>query len=179
LHKKKGTALFGAEKPAEVITDFKRQVDESRTAWGADETLEEAISIPSRLTPGLYSALRAFLRRRRTGPGSRLAQEEKCRSRTPSCVRSNLKRLKKRQRQHWIKRDNLTTVHRPLPPFYTLTIDPRLVFCASSLPSSPPDRTRGHYRFQAPSRREPDRVGCGRDPRGGQEARKGIEPGVY
>ncbi|GAA5971034.1 hypothetical protein JCM8115_006126 [Rhodotorula mucilaginosa] len=37
-----GTALFGAEKPAEVITDFKRQVDESRTAWGADETLEEA-----------------------------------------------------------------------------------------------------------------------------------------
>lgn len=37
-----GTALFGADKPAEVITDFKRQVDESRTAWGADETLEEA-----------------------------------------------------------------------------------------------------------------------------------------
>lgn len=37
-----GTALFGAGKPAEVITDFKRQVDESRTAWGADETLDEA-----------------------------------------------------------------------------------------------------------------------------------------
>ena len=37
---------------------------------------------------------------------------------------------------------------------------------------------RGHHRFQAPSRREPDRVGRGRDPRGGQEARKGIEGGM-
>ncbi|GAA5886815.1 hypothetical protein JCM3774_000503 [Rhodotorula dairenensis] len=37
-----GTALFGAEKPAEVITDFKRQVDQGRSAWGTDESLEEA-----------------------------------------------------------------------------------------------------------------------------------------
>ena len=40
-------------------------------------TVLSHLSIPSRLTPGLHSALRAFLRRRRTGPGSRLAQEER------------------------------------------------------------------------------------------------------
>lgn len=37
-----GTALFGAEKPTEVISDFKRQIDESRAGWGTDEALDEA-----------------------------------------------------------------------------------------------------------------------------------------
>lgn len=37
-----GTALFGAENPTAVISDFKRQVDQGRSAWGRDETLEEA-----------------------------------------------------------------------------------------------------------------------------------------
>lgn len=37
-----GTALFGAEKPTEVISDFKRQVDDSRQGWGTEQALEEA-----------------------------------------------------------------------------------------------------------------------------------------
>ncbi|GAA5901926.1 hypothetical protein JCM8208_006641 [Rhodotorula glutinis] len=36
-----GTALFGAEKPAEVIDDFKRQIDDSKTKWGTDAALED------------------------------------------------------------------------------------------------------------------------------------------
>lgn len=36
-----GTALFGADKPDEVITDFKRQVDEGKSVWGTKEALED------------------------------------------------------------------------------------------------------------------------------------------
>ncbi|KPV74578.1 uncharacterized protein RHOBADRAFT_37625 [Rhodotorula graminis WP1] len=36
-----GTALFGADKPAEVIADFKRQIDESKSKWGTDGALED------------------------------------------------------------------------------------------------------------------------------------------
>ncbi|BGP17423.1 hypothetical protein JCM10213_003295 [Rhodosporidiobolus nylandii] len=35
-----GTALFGAEKPAEVIDDFKKQVDEGKAVWGTEKALE-------------------------------------------------------------------------------------------------------------------------------------------
>ncbi|BGP49299.1 RIBULOSE-phosphate 3-epimerase [Rhodotorula kratochvilovae] len=36
-----GTALFGAPKPAEVIADFKAQIDGSRAGWGTDKALEK------------------------------------------------------------------------------------------------------------------------------------------
>lgn len=35
-----GTALFGAEKPADVIADFKQQIDGSKERWGTDRALE-------------------------------------------------------------------------------------------------------------------------------------------
>ncbi|GJN90077.1 hypothetical protein Rhopal_003075-T1 [Rhodotorula paludigena] len=35
-----GTALFGAEKPADVIADFKQQIDSSKERWGTDRALE-------------------------------------------------------------------------------------------------------------------------------------------
>lgn len=35
-----GTALFGADKPAEVITDFKRQIDDSKSKWGTEAALD-------------------------------------------------------------------------------------------------------------------------------------------
>ncbi|GAA5862203.1 hypothetical protein JCM5296_007486 [Sporobolomyces johnsonii] len=36
-----GTALFGAEKPDEVMQTFKKAVDESKSAWGTDKALEK------------------------------------------------------------------------------------------------------------------------------------------
>ncbi|GAA5830911.1 hypothetical protein JCM3770_000984, partial [Rhodotorula araucariae] len=36
-----GTALFGAPQPAEVIADFKAQIDASRGVWGTKDALEK------------------------------------------------------------------------------------------------------------------------------------------
>ncbi|GAA5890181.1 hypothetical protein JCM6882_009251 [Rhodosporidiobolus microsporus] len=35
-----GTALFGADKPAEVISDFKAQIEAGKGGWGTDKALE-------------------------------------------------------------------------------------------------------------------------------------------
>lgn len=36
-----GTALFGAEKPAEVISGFKSAIAESKPVWGTPAALED------------------------------------------------------------------------------------------------------------------------------------------
>jgi len=36
-----GTALFGAEKPDEVVKGFKEAIESSREVWGTDKALEE------------------------------------------------------------------------------------------------------------------------------------------